>query len=416
MDFISSKNIFLLVRDTLKLIDKRLMKHGSRTGYILYKMLETQGKFEKFELAEFVMLATLHDIGAYKTENINDLLIFETKITMQHSIYGYLFLKYLTPMENKAKVVLYHHVDYSMTQNMTYEFLEVAQLLNLAEKIDIYYSALKQDFKIEEFYKFADKKFSEEALRLFHNANEEHGILKMLESEEYEKQMDELMDYIMFTNFEKKRYIEMVMYCLSFRSEIKVIDSVTSIFVAQKIAQHLGIKEKEIEKLFYAALIHDIGMLSIPSELIESARKLNVKETEIVRTHIELAQKTLLNRMDEEIVKIAMRHHERLNGSGYPLGLKGHEMTILEMILQVSDTMTGLINERPFKKKSTKDEAIAELKHGVNDKLYHREVVGVLVDNYDEIMKSVEIEKEKILKVLDQIHQEYDRIYKKLSS
>ena len=55
MDFISSKNIFLLTRDTLKLIDKRLMKHGSRTGYILYKMLKQRGGYEKFEMAELVM-------------------------------------------------------------------------------------------------------------------------------------------------------------------------------------------------------------------------------------------------------------------------------------------------------------------------------------------------------------------------
>ena len=76
MDFISSKNIFLLTRDTLKLIDKRLMKHGSRTGYIFYKMLQQRGGYEKFEMAELVMLATLHDIGAYKTDDISNIGYF----------------------------------------------------------------------------------------------------------------------------------------------------------------------------------------------------------------------------------------------------------------------------------------------------------------------------------------------------
>ena len=46
------------------------MKHGSRTGYILYKMLKQRGGYEKFEMAELVMLATLHDIGAYKTDDV----------------------------------------------------------------------------------------------------------------------------------------------------------------------------------------------------------------------------------------------------------------------------------------------------------------------------------------------------------
>ena len=120
MDFISSKNIFLLTRDTLKLIDKRLMKHGSRTGYILYKILQLRGGYEKYEMAELVMLATLHDIGAYKTENMNDMLRFESKDYMPHSIYGFLFMKCLSPMEEKSKIILYHHIDYSQVRNLPY--------------------------------------------------------------------------------------------------------------------------------------------------------------------------------------------------------------------------------------------------------------------------------------------------------
>ena len=59
MDFISSKNIFLLTRDTLKLIDREIMKHGSRTGYIFYKLLLESGGYEKFELAEWAMLGMI---------------------------------------------------------------------------------------------------------------------------------------------------------------------------------------------------------------------------------------------------------------------------------------------------------------------------------------------------------------------
>lgn len=63
------------------------MKHGSRTGYILYKMLKQRGGYEKFEMAELVMLATLHDIGAYKTDDVKTTIRFEAKHYMAHSIY-----------------------------------------------------------------------------------------------------------------------------------------------------------------------------------------------------------------------------------------------------------------------------------------------------------------------------------------
>ena len=59
MEYIHSKDIFLLIRDTLKLVDRQAMDHGSRVAYLLYKMLECRGGYEKFELADFVFLASV---------------------------------------------------------------------------------------------------------------------------------------------------------------------------------------------------------------------------------------------------------------------------------------------------------------------------------------------------------------------
>ena len=122
MEYIKSKDIFLLVRDTLKIVYPRLMKHGSRVAYMVYTMLREEGKYEEFELADIVMAATLHDIGAYKTERerLGDILRYETKECMAHSIYGYLFFKYLSPIPDLAKVIMYHHMDYEQLKQMNY--------------------------------------------------------------------------------------------------------------------------------------------------------------------------------------------------------------------------------------------------------------------------------------------------------
>ena len=106
MEYIHSKDIFLLMRDTLKLVDRKSMDHGSRVAYYLYKMLECKGGYEKFELADFVFLASLHDIGAYKTENLKDMLQYEFRETMAHSVYGYLVFKNLSPLSELAQIIL----------------------------------------------------------------------------------------------------------------------------------------------------------------------------------------------------------------------------------------------------------------------------------------------------------------------
>lgn len=70
MEYIKSKDIFLLMRDIMKMINPTLMEHGSRVAYIVYKMLQEEGRYEEFELADIVMVATMHDIGAYKSDGL----------------------------------------------------------------------------------------------------------------------------------------------------------------------------------------------------------------------------------------------------------------------------------------------------------------------------------------------------------
>lgn len=150
MEYIKSKDIFLLVRDTLKIVYPRLMKHGSRVAYMVYTMLREEGKYEEFELADIVMAATLHDIGAYKTERerLGDILRYETKECMAHSIYGYLFFKYLSPIPDLAKVIMYHHMDYEQLKQMNYSYKDVAAYINIAEKMDHYSTALGNKFEM----------------------------------------------------------------------------------------------------------------------------------------------------------------------------------------------------------------------------------------------------------------------------
>ena len=112
MQMITSKNVFHIIRKTLNLVDVRLVAHGERVAFILYKMLQYQGMACDKRMLEFVILALVHDMGAYKTEEIDQMVQFETENVWQHSIYGFLFLKNFSPMPQFADVVLYHHLPY----------------------------------------------------------------------------------------------------------------------------------------------------------------------------------------------------------------------------------------------------------------------------------------------------------------
>ena len=411
MDFISSKNIFLLIRDTLKLIDKRSMKHGSRTGYIVYKMLQQRGGYEKFEMAELVMLATLHDIGSYKTDDVKTTLQYEAKNYMAHSIYGYLFLKYLSPMEEKSKVVLYHHVDYTQIKNLDYTYKEEAAFLGLAEKIDIYREALGEKFDLSLLTKYAGTRYSEKALALFQQADEEFNIFERIQSNEYEQELDELMDYIMFTNEEKKRYMEMLMYSLGLRSPSKVVDSVTSMCICDELAHHLLMNETDAEKLYYGALIHDIGMLAMPEEIVEKNGELTEDEKKLIQKHVEVSEEILKNRLDQDVLDIVTAHHERLDGSGYPKKLQESNLNLPQKILQVADVVTTLMKGDFYQKSANEEEIIAYLQKEADGKRLSKQVVDTMVLCYGEIMEKVKNESGQILLLHKKLETQFERVY-----
>lgn len=415
MEYIKSKDIFLLMRDILKLIHPRPMEHGSRVAYMVYKMLQEEGQYEEFELADIVMIATFHDIGVYKTERgrIHDMLRYETRDTMAHSIYGYLFFKYLSPVPDLAKVIMYHHRDYEQLQKVDYIYKNIAAYICIADKMDIYSTSMGSQFDLHMFQKQADTKLSAAGLERFYQCEAKYGILEKLRSGEYKEELDYISDFMIFNNEDKKKFLEMLMYCMGFTSEGMVVDAITTVCICEEIAEKMMLSDLAKEILYYGTLIHDIGMLAIPRDIIEAPRKLEPEEIKTVRTHVDIAGKELAERMKQEVVDIALAHHERGDGSGYPRRLKDYQMNMQQRILQVSDVVSALVNKRSYRDALPKDRVIAVLNEEVAKGRLKRQVVNTFVSSYDSIMKRVKEESAEILKMYQTLNLQYEQVSKK---
>lgn len=415
MEYIRSKDIFLLMRDIMKLINPVLMEHGSRVAYIVYKMLQEEGKYEEFELADIVMVATMHDIGAYKTEKarISDMLQYETRDNMAHSIYGYLFFKYLSPLPDLAKIIMYHHRDYDKLKDSEYEYKEVAAYVNIAEKIDIYSQTMGAQFNPRMFQKQAGTKLSAAGLDRFYQCDDKYGILDKIKSGEFKQELDEIVEYMLFSNEDKKRFLEMVMYCLGLDREAMVIDTITAICICDEICQMMFLPEQEREILYYATLIHDIGMLAIPKEIVCAPRKFKKEEIKIVRTHIQLAEKQLGQKMKSEVLDVALAHHERGDGSGYPNHLKDGQISLHQGILQMVDVVSALVSKRSWRDAMPKERVIGLLNEDAAKKRLKQQIVTMFVNSYDEIMEHVKKETAGILKMYQTLNLQYQQVCKK---
>ena len=166
--------------------------------------------------------------------------------------------------------------------------------------------------------------------------------------------------------------------------------------------------------LNYAAMLHDAGMCAIPRDIIEAPRSLTEEEMDFLRTHIDVINRILKGKLDQDCLDIIMTHHERGDGSGYPRELTQGKMNLLEQILQVEDTVTGLTNPRSYREPKSKEEVIDILTTDAEMCKYSKEVVKIFVKFYDKIMDGVKLKSEEKLSTYRRMVENYEVTYRQI--
>lgn len=132
---------------------------------------------------------------------------------------------------------------------------------------------------------------------------------------------------------------------------------------SRAIATDLGMEQDDLTRLYHAAQLHDIGKVAIPDRLILKAERLTSDEFEIMKMHTSIGAQILHgspSKLLQMASVIALTHHERWNGSGYPSGLAGEDIPLVGRIVAVADVYDALTHERPYKHAWTQEEAINE--------------------------------------------------------
>jgi HD-GYP domain-containing protein (c-di-GMP phosphodiesterase class II) len=129
-----------------------------------------------------------------------------------------------------------------------------------------------------------------------------------------------------------------------------------------------------------AGELHDLGKMNIPLDILNKSGKLSDIEYSLVQQHVTNSYELIKDiNFPFPLAEMILQHHERLDGSGYPRGLKGEEVMTEARILAISDVLESMVSHRPYRESLGVDKACQELKDGCNSK-YDLELVGVALN------------------------------------
>jgi len=154
--------------------------------------------------------------------------------------------------------------------------------------------------------------------------------------------------------------------------------------LTKAIAKELNLSQDKIEGIRVASLIHDIGKISVPTEILSKSTTLSDIEFSLIKEHSRIGY-DILKAIDFSypVANIVLQHHEKINGSGYPGGLKGDEILLEAKIICVADVVEAMSSHRPYRPALGIDVALEEITRN-RGTLYDPEVVDVCLKLFKE--------------------------------
>jgi putative nucleotidyltransferase with HDIG domain len=155
--------------------------------------------------------------------------------------------------------------------------------------------------------------------------------------------------------------------------------------ISLKIGKKMGLSERQMDNLRFACILHDVGKIGINDRILNKPSALTKEEYEVIKKHPMIGYE-IIKEVDflEEPANIMLQHHERIDGNGYPNGIKGEEIRLEAKILAVADTYDSISSERVYRKRVFTKEEIKEELIRSSDTQLDTEVVNVLLDILDE--------------------------------
>jgi len=358
------RQVVYALSDALDLVGVDDVAHGKRVGVMAAECAKAMGCPQ--DQVQFLFdLGLLHDIGVSTTNTHQHLVSeFDWAGSQEHTVVGYELLKDFRPLAAMAWPIRYHHTrwDRLVDLGIDAQVRLQANLILLVDRVDSMAAPFYAKGQVLQHHKAIREQiqqrsgtyFDPELVAVFMRVSSHEAFWLNLEPTALQAYLQDMLatgQPMVASHAEMLQLARIFSTIVDAKSRFTVEHSRGVAMVARRLGERLGLDPARCDELEMAGLLHDLGKLRVPDEILEKPAPLDENERLVMNTHsFETMQ--ILRKISgfESIAAWAADHHEAPGGKGYPHGLDGSALPLEARILRVADIFQAMVQDRPYRR------------------------------------------------------------------
>lgn len=381
----------------MNLVSPKIENHHQQVAYVAWRIADEMG-YSLDDRREIIYGALMHDMGSVimPEREVGEYTLSEMSQAGISLIGDIANMKFVKDILSAYQVPFAERPAFAeLSKEEVF-----AEIIYLADKISMLIdpdaAALNQSEDIcDTISDYADEEIHSEVVEAFlRTSGKEFVWLELLHQPEI--CLNAISNANVVTLDQLIEIAKFMSRIIDFRSQYTAMHSSGVAATAVRLAEILGMSEDECKMMMVAGYIHDIGKLKVPKKILEKKDALTDEEFNIVKEYAYYTELLLKDITGfEQIGRWAALHHEKLNGYGYPFGLKADDIPMGARIIAVADIFSAVAEIRSYRDGMSKEQVIYALREYVESSALSKYIVDLMIANYDDIYQKRESETSK---------------------